>query len=415
MRILKAHVINLGVLFMGGCAGSFFYGYLIFFRVRILQLFLLSIMAVCIKRVVGVWCSVRTRFAKLLPPFFFWLPFGGLSGKRNLPKIGSPRQVTRGLIFQFLINKSIGETMDKLIKIDYLAFSVALYKKEKYLEFLGAECIWLDKGFRGYKEAGMLSKGGMFAMSIGRPDCHFDLPGKAFSSYVESFDRSKLLFDMIKADKGNISRVDISLDIKNYISFDKVLREVKAGKMVSKSKKVRIVQGFENVKDGLVGNGGTIYVGSGKSDRMVRIYDKGAEQGVEGDWVRFEMQLRNESAMLSLDEVMVSPAVFVEKSLGLLLSMVDFRKRDNENISRRSRLKWYEKLMSGIDKVKLIFEKNLMTVERVVEWVEKQVAPSLALMVEHYGECFSGLLDYVIIKGKERLREKHFIMLGRTV
>ena len=42
--------------------------------------------------------------------------------------------------------------------------------------------------------------------------------------------------------------------------------------------------------------GETLYIGSKKSDAYVRIYNKGLEQKVDMDWVRWEIQLRDERA-----------------------------------------------------------------------------------------------------------------------
>jgi len=40
----------------------------------------------------------------------------------------------------------------------------------------------------------------------------------------------------------------------------------------------------------------TVYVGSSSSDRQLRCYDKAAERGVPGDWIRLEMVLRADRA-----------------------------------------------------------------------------------------------------------------------
>lgn len=41
------------------------------------------------------------------------------------------------------------------------------------------------------------------------------------------------------------------------------------------------------------GSGETLYIGSAKAQRRLRVYDKAAEQGVNGDWTRIELQLRH--------------------------------------------------------------------------------------------------------------------------
>jgi hypothetical protein len=49
--------------------------------------------------------------------------------------------------------------------------------------------------------------------------------------------------------------------------------------------------------DGVLENkGNTVYLGSRQSTRMVRIYDKGKEQGTSLDWIRIEMEWKHDRA-----------------------------------------------------------------------------------------------------------------------
>lgn len=45
-----------------------------------------------------------------------------------------------------------------------------------------------------------------------------------------------------------------------------------------------------------VRKGATVYLGSRTSERFLRCYDKAAEQGVEGDWTRLELELKRAQA-----------------------------------------------------------------------------------------------------------------------
>lgn len=300
----------------------------------------------------------------------------------------------------------------KSFRIDYISFSIPDYARQRYLDFLGADLVWLDRGFRGYKEGAMLSKGGMFGMTIGRDDSHFDLPGKAFAQYIGDFGRFCELVKMIISDGGNISRVDYAVDVEGEFPFSTVLRAVRGGCLVSKSRVVQVVEKFENTGDGQKNLGGTIYVGSRKSHKMLRVYDKAAEQGVDGDLVRWELLLRDEAAMSSVRELLgMCEFDAVRYIFGLIYGFVDFRKNDNRNISRRSQLRWYAKFMSGVDAVKLVFDRVEKTITGLVDWVERQVAPSLALMKRYFGDGFISVFDYLVYIGDSRLRAKHFELL----
>ena len=44
-------------------------------------------------------------------------------------------------------------------KVDCLDFTIERYRRNTVVDMLGTEIVWLDRGFRGYKESGRLLKG----------------------------------------------------------------------------------------------------------------------------------------------------------------------------------------------------------------------------------------------------------------
>lgn len=83
------------------------------------------------------------------------------------------------------------------------------------------------------------------------------------------------------------TRVDVRVDFFDYKTgiaglFDKVRPRVEGGG-----------RAIEYISEGGVP---TVYIGSRKSDFRVRVYDKGHESGMGGDWMRVEAQYRNDAA-----------------------------------------------------------------------------------------------------------------------
>lgn len=305
--------------------------------------------------------------------------------------------------------------MTMVCKIDCLDFTIPNWKRENYLDYLGAEVAWLDRGFRGYKERGALSKGGNYAFTMGRDDGHFNLSGKALGAYIHDYSRLHGLLQKILADKGNISRIDLALDVKDTLQMRTVLKAVRQGCLVSRTRNLRIIEKLNNKKDELENVGYTVYVGSEKSNKMLRIYDKAKEQKEKGDRIRFELQLRDNVAMKVAERIVESEKMCVTDTvIGMLLSFVDFRKNDNENISRRTRLAWYDTIVSDVESVVLVFDKTVQTVTGLVDWVQRQVSPTLALLEKHFEEKFDGILDYLLIHGRSRLQSKHDEILLRA-
>lgn len=102
--------------------------------------------------------------------------------------------------------------------------------------------------------------------------------------------------------QGRSSRLDMTINLVDCtLTVAKVVRSWRRGWVKSKAK-----DGTED--KGVIEPGHTLYMGSKKSDRMVRIYDKFAETKVKNpaafellkqecsSWVRFEIQCRNDWA-----------------------------------------------------------------------------------------------------------------------
>jgi len=94
----------------------------------------------------------------------------------------------------------------------------------------------------------------------------------------------------IKDRKIHIARLDVACDLKDSdnITMEKMSKSIRQKRYTCKSGYYDLVTGS---------SGETIYLGSPKSDRRLRIYDKAKEQKLDDiKWIRFEFQLRNDNA-----------------------------------------------------------------------------------------------------------------------
>jgi len=105
---------------------------------------------------------------------------------------------------------------------------------------------------------------------------------------------------------------------------------------------------------------GTIYIGSKKSDRMMRIYDKGREQGGRADWIRIELVTRHELAQQ------------------LSLAMLHYGIGKAGNQAARSffdcELAWYHNAVSGAYAFMQPIEERDSNTQR---WLQHAVIPAL--------------------------------------
>ena len=146
-------------------------------------------------------------------------------------------------------------------------------------------------------------------------------------------------------------------------------------------------------RDGqVIPDGSTVYIGSPKSEGMLRVYDKAAESGRVDAGIRWELQvLRGAHAAR-----FVTGAVAAGNSLGAYVSgcirgLVDFRDRSGqERGDRAPMLDWWAELVADAARVGLSGPARVDSLEKRGAWLSRQAAPSLALLAFAYG---AGWLD----------------------
>lgn len=108
---------------------------------------------------------------------------------------------------------------------------------------------------------------------------------------------------------GKITRVDFAIDIFDAEAFaPDVFYAWECDQLATPSKSVNL---FLNGKKGT--DGATVYIGSRQSERMVRVYDKGSQQGTKLDWTRVEVELKGARA----EQVLNATRGLPPKALGL--------------------------------------------------------------------------------------------------
>ena len=137
--------------------------------------------------------------------------------------------------------------------------------------------------------------------------------------------------------------------------------------------------------------GGSLYLGSSVSNLRLVFYEKGYEQnkkyGTElgENWNRYELRFRQEMAVSVVQELLRYRDV-AGLAMEVLNSKIRFLEKPTDSMTTRKRLyptygAWAE-LMKDIGNVKLTMQPQKKSLQRVWEWLEKSVAPSLKLFSE---------------------------------
>lgn len=149
-----------------------------------------------------------------------------------------------------------------------------------------------ERGRKGYTVVVEFEDGRVEMLNPDRPDMmvHVEYSGGALETIEQEYGVSKLEVVRLSPPQMQVTRIDLAIDIidgqANVSKFVKLLAD---GKLRTSAKKF-----YEYRTLGEAGH--TLYIGAQTSLIRARIYDKGAESGVGGDWTRVECQYRGKRA-----------------------------------------------------------------------------------------------------------------------
>lgn len=213
------------------------------------------------------------------------------------------------------------------------------------------------------------------------------LPGKALSVVsLEELSEFMAVLDSVYA--VDCSRVDVAVDDKSGVDY---LAEVRAAQVHGNYTGYRSHRYITSARIGQ-DEGRTLYFGSPKSDRQLRVYDKQIERGSSDSWIRWECQLRKTAAH---DFFCYWRNVYARKSSDLAASLggvipgtIDFldRARKHKDLSRCERLSWWEALRNRMGKAYRIKPAAVVRLlSNKIGWICKAVVPSLQAIKSYMG------------------------------
>lgn len=214
------------------------------------------------------------------------------------------------------------------------------------------------------------------------------------------------------SDNVNCTRLDLALDDKDkLLDLDRISDAVESGCVNSRIRKRTIYRGY----DGSDRSGTTVYIGAPSSDFRIRFYDKSKEKYKPDDeryylhWVRLEMVMRGKNA----DGCVA--AICNSDDLGLLASAIlndklAFIERDSDsNISRCQICRWWLDFVDAVAAVKLVEKEDVPhKLERSIDWIRNQVAPSLSLIADARG--FFLIREILALGADKRTRQQQALL-----
>ena len=234
---------------------------------------------------------------------------------------------------------------------------------------------------------------------------HVVLPGEACAVGVDALLQ---LLTRLNAwsSRCAVVRLDLAVDGVPFTPLD-AYRAVQARQTVSWVKRGR---------DGLVthtwtssngpGEGNTLYVGRRSSQRCLRIYDKRGPTRIE-----LETKGAYASAVaLGLLERRGDDPRLAGFVVGCLREFCDFGVQDGTHGARNLKLlPWWAAFVASVQRIgKLAVDRRSdLSVDRTLNWIDRAVVPSLAMVVTCYGDAGDRLLAGWIESAKPSLSPRH--------
>lgn len=281
-----------------------------------------------------------------------------------------------------------------------------------------------SKGNYGYRQS--MKCGSITIYFDGQEDMgiHLEMKGRGCREYEKYGKRTwKELFQSIFANQGYFTRLDPAVDdFDGMFTIPKLVSKIKKAELVSPFKLARVLETIK-IHTGNV-SGMTLYFGSPESDIQIRIYDKLSERkdanyNVSEDikvWIRTELQLRDEKAM-RFAEILANKEdgerTIGETVCGILKHYLRFVVKGKDSNKRRWKTApFWDKFLGKVEKLPLTTIITEKTVFDKHEWVKRQIAPTLGLLYEAYGEEMKQI-EKLVEEGRHRLKGKDHDMIRR--
>lgn len=242
--------------------------------------------------------------------------------------------------------------------------------------------------------------------------CHIEMTGQGCRQYEGLQALPWLeLFQKLLVVGASVTRLDLAIDtVDGSLPLDILYAAVHSQEVRTLfSEWKRITKGSFRSDDDNAGE--TLYLGSTRSSTFFRVYNKAQEARVEGSWIRFELELREQRATQAAANL-AGGMTAGTLATGIINTYFAVIEKTDSNISRCPLQPWWESWLLSTEKIRLGTAPAEKTVDDTMAFIKKQYAPSLAMIRQHLGDrSFNGFVREIITDGEERMNAKHEKML----
>jgi len=253
-------------------------------------------------------------------------------------------------------------------------------------------------GMRGYRDR--LYYGGINVHYNGRDDMGVwvEMSGTGCRTY-EGFGGDFMgLMSLVVENNGdmNLTRLDVAYDDKvGVVKLGDIAEALRGGEYVSRWRDWQVIDGTKGM---------TINLGSKTSDVLFRIYNKAVQQGVEGTWIRYELQMRDERAFAFARKLVEGQAIG-QLWAGIVRNYVRFVDPGQDtNKWRWMEKSWWQDLLGDAEKIRIYEVKGEeYNADKLDRYIGEMAGAAIDAYIRLYG--VAGLISRV--KGKSAGRSKY--------
>jgi len=228
-----------------------------------------------------------------------------------------------------------------------------------------------------------------------------DLPGAACGALG---DRLGPFVGWVRAN-GHLTRLDFAWDDRQgHLTQERVVGGWRERHCVTPWRKGKVVVDLEHGK----GEAWTLYMGRRAGRAMVRVYDKAAQQGIDGPWVRFEFEAHDDLANNLAGEYFRRGAGAVIEQVNRYIRFCEPQAGDT-NKRRWPVAGWWADFVGSLKRGMSLVpgEPVEHSIEAARQWLEKQVMPWQAAVVQAEGGEVNWLYD-AMVRARRRWKPHHY-------
>lgn len=208
--------------------------------------------------------------------------------------------------------------------------------------------------------------------------------------------------------RGSFSRIDVAFDaFAGELPLDRIERDIQDGNLTSRWKEADIGRTVTLAGEASRTTGRIIRFGGRSSASFCRMYDKAAQLGLTGDWVRCELETKGDRADKVVDLILREG---YHSIAGILRGLVCFREPAGDGVRveacRRPIAGYWDRFLAGAKVARITTPRPARTVQDVARWCDRQVACSLAVLadVPQFGPAY---IERLVDAGRDRLSSRH--------